>query len=1545
MKTKLTNRLLMTMVIAVALSVLFAVSSLAAITGGFGVIEGLEDGKNYEAASVTINAEGTGKAIDEANAFDLDANSNKDLAGLYVVREKGETTWSDIIYVYGKYEARSAMHELYDTYNQDSSVNKTNVLKIAPSGSNNSFVSGAISSTKGLYNKTVVNMDIAGKAYGLTVETHFNWDTLKDFYNATTPDEKLAGFNKIKDVAKSIVYRYALTNEEIVPISEANKYTFGFNKGSNLGGINGFTYTNNTVRFEAYVMDNSGSISTYTYDFAGIKFAFNNPSTLAVDFTEDTGWSSALPDEGYLVGFAMYPYYGFDNPDNLTVTINTSKNYTSDKTRTIFYYYYNDYSVDFPKAEAPTGITFEDGKFKGLDASKTYFIAPYTILGADTDKAIPVSGATEYELTSTQTGLWGIGFAGIEGYATASDAGALAYNYPKVEDRKALYELSGTNIATTPKTNEFILGKITGNDDGLYGSATGFQTETGFGSANTKSLYNAGAAQARTEFLEGKKSYIQGYTYGYGFLPKEIVPIKDVKKYSYQFLGQMLHNSVKLTYTNNTMRFDAYVMGLDGEIEIYTYLDTGKTLESGTTTTSTVDFTTTTGWEKPLPEDGYLVGIRLYPLYGMLNGENVTFGSGTIHASEKFRFKFTIGEYEIDVPSHETPTGITFVDGTFKGLDEELTYALTPYGIGGADETKAITFTGKTEYPLDPTTQVGLWSINIAGDDYYQASAPAVFDEDGTMLVYNKPTISDKQELGAYWEEGDTYPDGTALPTKAIGKLKTNLKTDYSWRPEHYSGNGGWYTAEWTGNVVGCDENVSAARAKAFLEAEDDTAKKEAFEKIANSVNGIYIQYAYANNEILPIADVNSFTFGLKREQGTFTYNDNVVKFVAYVMNTKGEVEEYTYIFAPKTLDGNMKDYTVNFETTDGWETALPTEGYYVGYRIYPYYGFNDYTKFGATEYPHSQRVVFQFRKTYSFDIPRFAKPEGITVDENGVVTGLDPNTLYGVAPYTFYGMDYDNMSAIWDGEYTFDLETQKGLWAIIVRGDDVYIGDSDPFLVYNKSPDRKDIGKKAEGKEYLDYVNLGGKAAPEDGIWAEEKLSFYRIYTPKYTSEYSEYLCGDLSGVNVNREVDLEKAIAENDTDKISSIRDTKIEAYQASSFMHYIYAADEIIPIQDLFELKFGIKYQNGQSKFTATHHVKLYVMDVDGKVSEYLYVGPTYDFSTNTSEMHTVTVDVQSIEGLPTEGWVVGFRYEPFGEIDKDTIVPRSSPAVNGAHGLYFYFYTPDYKIKEDAPKPDIKSFPVIAGGYGEISGLNPDLLHEYIYSADQGATWTKWEDGEVPADVTAFKVTEGGIYRVRVKTTDRYYGSDYDEEEVGVYTEADGEALVSEVVKMHLPNDFVQLSAEYEMDLTVKNWVSSLALENIKTVAPDSVITLAGKDYKFVVTASKIATDKKVHYYNMAVSLDGESRYNTLHDKFVEMAGKEYVTDVYFESSSKLPFEEAQVMIELGAANDGADVELRSYNERIDKLRKVEEGTVYDGWVTFNNFEETYVIIKK
>ncbi len=911
MKSKLTNRLLMTIVVAVMLSVVFAVSSLAAITGGLGVIEGLESGKNYEAASVTMNAEGTGKAIDELNAFVLDANSNKDLAGLYVVRETDETEWSDIIYVYGDIENRKKLGTL--TSDKPVFTNDTSVQWVP-----------------GVYVGARSWMATAFCAHDM-YSSPYSPKELADAIATSDTEDETQMREKIRAVMQKISLNYAYTSDEIINIKEVKSMKFSSayqNAYIKLVGAK--------PRVEFYIMLPDGTIDVVEWIGEGKDYTSkstpNYTATLNLQ-TVDFQALSGLPKEGWLVGFKYYPIYDVEL-ENMTPIDSTLNNkaigiYMRAPSSLASHLNSDYYVINRPAMPTPTGITFVDGTFYGLQADKKYIVSPYTVLGIDEENAITVEGKTEFALDpEKQVGLWSIALAGNDDFAPSSpavfdDKGTiLIYNYPKLEVRKALYEFDSGKLITQRNTKDFVVGKITSNDNGLYPTATNIQTETGLGSDITIALFNAADAQARTQVLANNKDYIQGYTFAYGFMPEEILPVNDVRTYSYKVQTQAKRQTINFVYTNNTMRLDAYVMGLDGKVNVYTYLDTGKELATGSTTTSTIDFTSDEGWDKPLPDVGYLVGVKTYPMYGMTDGENVKFsfagGNTTIHEKEMVRFNYYIGEYD-------------------------------------------------------------------------------------------------------------------------------------------------------------------------------------------------------------------------------------------------------------------------------------------------------------------------------------------------------------------------------------------------------------------------------------------------------------------------------------------------------------------------------------------------------------------------------------------------------------------------------------------------------IKGNAPAPKLSSFPVIAGGYGEISGLNPAYDYECQYSLDGGETWMDSldENGQkkVITQKTAFKVTKGAMYRVRVMDSEEYYGSDYAIVTVEEYNEPDGEMLASEVVKIHLPNDFVELSASYEMDLSVKNWVSSLALENIKTVAPESIITLAGDGYKFVVTASNIVTDDKVHYYDMAVSLDGESRYNTLHDKLVEMAGKEYVTDVYFESSNGLPFEEAQLMILVDEDFEGADIELRAYNERIDKLRKVEEATVYNGWVTFNNFAETYVLISK
>ena len=81
----------------------------------------------------------------------------------------------------------------------------------------------------------------------------------------------------------------------------------------------------------------------------------------------------------------------------------------------------------------------------------------------------------------------------------------------------------------------------------------------------------------------------------------------------------------------------------------------------------------------------------------------------------------------------------------------------------------------------------------------------------------------------------------------------------------------------------------------------------------------------------------------------------------------------------------------------------------------------------------------------------------------------------------------------------------------------------------------------------------------------------------------------------------------------------------------------------------------------------------------------------------------------------------------------------------------------------------------------------------------------------------------------------------------------------------------------------------------------------------------------------------------YEKFKALAGNKYFKSVWLESIEGLPFEDVEFKVYIGTEYDGMTVELRSYNERIDKLRREEMVVVEDGWATFTRIGKPYVIL--
>ena len=261
---------------------------------------------------------------------------------------------------------------------------------------------------------------------------------------------------------------------------------------------------------------------------------------------------------------------------------------------------------------------------------------------------------------------------------------------------------------------------------------------------------------------------------------------------------------------------------------------------TGTPAYATFNFKTAT-WDNPLPEDGYFVGYKVYPYYGTINPEDITITSSVgadIASAERLRFVATPSTYTVDIPKADAPKGI-IVDGTtFKGLNKNTTYSVAPYSVIGADNASAVEIKGVTSYTL-PEGAVGPYGIYVKGDGIDLNNSDA-------YITYVRGAYTTRQSL----HDRNTSGYYKVSKTKAPGSFSYT--------------SGDWSThSTFTDGISTLGDHISYAQfsnlytAYTAADATDET-KSAAFDTMIKSsaVQGKYLQYNMAYDEIIPISEV-----------------------------------------------------------------------------------------------------------------------------------------------------------------------------------------------------------------------------------------------------------------------------------------------------------------------------------------------------------------------------------------------------------------------------------------------------------------------------------------------------------------------------------------------------------------------------------------------------------------------------------------------------------------------------------------------------------------
>ncbi|MBQ8572134.1 MAG: hypothetical protein IJ451_01545, partial [Ruminococcus sp.] len=730
------------------------------------------------------------------------------------------------------------------------------------------------------------------------------------------------------------------------------------------------------------------------------------------------------------------------------------------------------------------------------------------------------------------------------------------------------------------------------------------------------------AAEIRATVANGYK--LRGFKYA--LEPGEIIPVGELIKFPVYLRSQQYCLYPKTAKAQVIF----YVMNDNGEVSAHTW--TSDNLNTGYQVVlldTVIDVQAIDG----LPTNGWIVGIEVKP-YGVVDTDSVTtfVASGGFYDSQMY-YAFYFNNYKISYPA---PTGLSFDGEKITGLDSETNYIFAPLGADGLEEDRAIEISGVSEYTV-PTDKVGLWGV--------------AYDVDGNFsklsyTVYLRGAYADRADITEITTVNDTY-DQVQI-SGVTGFLKG-----------YFTGNGSWTNYNWGSKyrISTTSTHFSATLNNNIYNAADDAAKETAFNALASKIKGIYVQYALTDAEIVPISEVNTYTYKIARNQGVFSNANHVVRYDAYVADAEGRIRTYTYLHTPITLSNTAATLTVDFEDASAngnWVKALPADGYLVGFKIWPYYGMTDWTTFSTSEYTAGSRIYVDHVSTgYSISLPKADKPEGITVEGN-VISGLKDN--YVIAPYTILGADTDNAitsdSFSADGTYTLTDE-ETGLWAVVVPAS-ADNSESDPVLVYSSAPYSV---RSAPGEVDASGAILVSKTKESALEWAAPGTFAGGDWYSANDTFKSDWM------YDVANAQSLYNADANGDTATAAALRQTTKDVLASISY-RYAFTSAEISPIADVVDMTFGRATQNVTMKIAnAGGRVELYVMDADGNVTVHTQEIPRYALgSDGNAPASRVTIDVQSIEGLPTEGWLVGYKYYPMSNVIDSDITGKDSSATH-------------------------------------------------------------------------------------------------------------------------------------------------------------------------------------------------------------------------------------------------------------------------------------------
>ncbi len=757
------------------------------------------------------------------------------------------------------------------------------------------------------------------------------------------------------------------------------------------------------------------------------------------------------------------------------------------------------------------------------------------------------------------------------------------------------------------------------------------------------------------------------------------------------------------------------------------------------------------------------------------------------------------------------------------------------------------------------------------------------------------------------------------------------------------------------------------------------------------------LYYPMADSEIIPAEDFFRFSFGVTEAVvgliDDFSTEGFTVDGQAILHVIGGSVDSYTVDFSWNYGTSQVIDFT-SIEGRDGYVYAIEldlfadsSENYSINEGDYTYQLVN--FSGGMTDEATStkiNRIKYSSRGVHAVPV---LTAEGSSVEGQYLIKGFDPTLGYmmstdnmtftpvesGVSQITvnatgryFFYVASDANNSKSDPMSVYIKGSQPAITGLVldeetltVSGFDVSVSKIEWGRVtaqgyeWTEKRDNSDVVLDGAGVYAFRYMNdpvqniLSG--APQF-IYVRGTNTGTIRYAPTKGTEYAEHTGGFLPGYWTTP-----KGGTYIDGKMTSGYAFTKENA-QVMGFM-YQFTNEEILPIAELnsFSLSF-ISAVNTNSWFPGPFDAVLRIY-VAGANVDFYDVNVTMPYGTlttfNVSDLWREQVALDP--NFTPAGYVLGFRTFLFDPLKENTAELTVGATPNNYLQVTFSGVNGEVMTLDAKKSLDlnvVRTVPAVIGynagdftDCGEIIGLDPYVTYQIAPATQNGDEFTitgEWTEGFT--GVSAVPVSAGAwAVRVYANALDPKFVSTKPVFVVVQEADPESEKTSAKVPKVLLPEDVTYADVDYVFDIDQTRWINRLTIENILATTPDATIIFEADDYRFTLKASDIDLSlSNAHYFDMKVTFDGESEYDRMYDKMAALADeKELVCGIHFESTTGYFFETAVFEVNLGAELDGMEVDLRSFNERVNRLRSEETTIVEGGWATFSIFGADYVIL--